>query len=1313
MSDASGPKVSESSFCPVAVTGLSVFCPEANGLRELWQLIVSGRHVFSSDPHARWKPEPYFRADRWDSNGIYATAGGFLQGRFFNPLEWRIPPATLASIDPVHLLAMQLAAEALQDAGVETTDFPRERTAVIFAASGGELGLRHAFQTLSREYVSQLDCLGDADRERVLEEWDRRLPRWTEDSFAGYLSNVLTGRIANRFGLGGTSYVVDAACASSLAAVQAGVQQLQLGAADAAVVGAADASNHPFCYMSFARSQALSPKGTSRPFDQQADGIVLGEGMAVMVLRRLDDALVAGHPIHAVIRGIGSSSDGCGRSVTAPDLDGQRRCLESAYRHACCDPRSVSLIEAHGTGTALGDSVELQSLLSWLGPGAPARSVALGSIKSQIGHCKAAAGMLGLAKGILALESQVLPPTSKVEQPREPLATAECPLYLNTDPRPWWSVSGHPRRAGVSAFGFGGSNFHVVLEESPLPSRDQEPWALRPAEIFCWSRDNRTDLQQTLRDFLESTSSIEPADFTAWAGALHQSELDESPAPQHRNARAAIVASSPAELRERLTLTLEQLKQLPDRQEWTHNGAFLSLAVAIDPRQVCFLYPGQGTPAVGMFRDLVMADREVRPFLETFDDVFHQRHPDSVRLVDRIWPPPACGEADRLAQHQALSATASAQPALGAIAVALTVWLRRFGIVPAGTAGHSYGEFAALWAAGALSLSDLTRLSVERGALCAAASAAHPGAMIAIELGAEQVQTLLDRFGTGMTIANLNAPEQTVCAGPVQACKQFLERMKEQGVVGRRLSVSGAFHTDLMRIVADDWERLLADTSFQRPNIPVYSNTTGRMHAEEMATLRGTLTQHLYSRVDFVSEVHAMLADHFRVFIEVGPGTVMSSLVRRIATDQPATLLNFGSAGPESLQPAALLLARCFVLGLPVDLSPWFRGRVASMTIAGLLEQLHERKRVHEKSWWISPTGVRPPAGKRQPHGVPAARVVSPNPEIVEPKGSPLAANKPSPSDPPPSHLPHRQPARPGAFPTRNRDPQPTPLPKANETVSQLRSEHDHDPPWNPFLNLAQRWFDLQSQQQTVADRIFRLQELMLTGHLPSADRQRIPQITPEPMTSQTPPSAPLVRSGTVNGYSGSLKSPPPAPIAGVPQDYEFRVAQTSARGVANSPSPDRPAVVERRTMDIAPQPVVAKLAEPTSGVPPTVAAFREHLLTVVSDRTGYEREILDESLPLEAGLGIDSIKVVEILSKMQDFYAQVRMEGATDESVLQEFVNLKSLSDIVGGYERARQRFLELGRKAPAAIDASPVLEHYAVVAESAEPGPGAPAKN
>ena len=422
---------------PIAVVGLAALMPGARDTAEFWRTIVAGRDLITEVPPGRWPADGFYHPDPAHPDTTYSRRGAFLPDIEFDALAHGLPPATLAAIDPAQLLGLTVADALLADLDRNLArPLDRERVSVILGSStlsrAGTMDAR--IQRPLWLEALRAEGIEEAAAQRIGDRIAEQYVPWQEDSFPGLLSNVVAGRIANRLDLHGTNCTVDAACASSLAAVAAGANELALGQADLVVTGGVDATNNPLMYVCFSKTPALSPTGDARPFAADADGTLLGEGLAMLGLKRLDAAERDGDRVYAVIRGLGSSSDGRGGAIYAPMATGQERALRRAYQAAGYGPETVDLVEAHGTATRAGDAAEFESLRRVFGEtGRPDRGwCALGSIKSQIGHTKAAAGAAGLVKAVLALHQRTLPPTIKVREPHPGLAIEESPFYLNT-----------------------------------------------------------------------------------------------------------------------------------------------------------------------------------------------------------------------------------------------------------------------------------------------------------------------------------------------------------------------------------------------------------------------------------------------------------------------------------------------------------------------------------------------------------------------------------------------------------------------------------------------------------------------------------------------------------------------------------------------------------------------------------------------------------------------------------------------------------------------------------------------------------------
>ncbi len=491
---------------PVAIIGMGCLFPKSTGLKEYWKLLYHGKDAITEVPDSHWSPADYFDTDPKTPDHVYCKRGGFLEPVSFDPSEFGIPPSSLEATDTSQLLGLLVAKMALEDCGYGNgngRDFDRDRTSVILGVTGTQELVIPLSSRLGhpkwRKALEESNIPPEKTEEIIQKISDSYIP-WQENSFPGLLGNVVAGRISNRLDLRGTNCVVDAACASSLSAVHLGILELISGRSDMVITGGTDTLNDIFMHMCFSKTHTLSATGDARPFSKDSDGTVLGEGIGILVLKRLKEAQRDGNRIYAVIKGLGSSSDGKSQSIYSPSVEGQLKALRAAYKNAGINPATVGLIEAHGTGTRVGDKVEFKALNRiFEESGANGNKCALGSVKSMIGHTKAAAGAAGLIKAALGLYHKVLPPTLKAETPDPDLDIDNSHFYLNSSTRPWFSGNGHPRRAGVSAFGFGGSNFHIVLEEYD-PAKTEISWDGN-IEIIAFSAERKEDLIRRVREF--------------------------------------------------------------------------------------------------------------------------------------------------------------------------------------------------------------------------------------------------------------------------------------------------------------------------------------------------------------------------------------------------------------------------------------------------------------------------------------------------------------------------------------------------------------------------------------------------------------------------------------------------------------------------------------------------------------------------------------------------------------------------------------------------------------------------------------------
>ena len=1157
----------------IAIVGIAFVLPKANSTRQYWENILAKVDAITEIPSHRWDWRLYFDPDRNAKDKIYSKWGGFLDDMAFDPTKYGMPPKSLESVDPMQLMALEVARRTLAYAGYDAKPFDRERASVIVGASGGtgDVGSQYGLRSELPRFSGQLPA-DVADR----------LPEWTEDSFAGILLNVIAGRIANRLNFGGVNFTTDAACASSLAAVYQGVTELVAGRSDIVLAGGVDTVQGPFGYLCFSKTQALSPRGRCNTFDAAGDGIVISEGIAMVALKRLADAERDGDRIYAVIKGAGGSSDGNAKGMTAPLPAGQLRAMRRAYQMAGFGPSSVGLFEAHGTGTVAGDTAELESTTRLIREegGAP-KSAVIGSVKTMIGHTKATAGVAGLIKAALGLHHRVLPPHLGVKSPNKTLTAPDAPLYLVDEATPWLAA-GQPRRAACSAFGFGGTNFHIVIEEY---TREYRPWLQPrtadawPAELLLWGEADRGALVArlaTLQGALANAPALALRDLAASLASQWTPAADQ---------RLAIVAKDTKDLAAKLAQAQQflrgELKALPP-------GIHHRSGAAVEGK-LAVLFPGQGSQYTGMAREAALHFRAVADVLEDADaalkDGFVARFGKT--LGEFVFPRGAYDDAAKDAARAALTSTDVAQPALGAVEVGLYRLLQQLGLKADMAAGHSYGEFVAQHAAGAIDFTSLMQLSAARGRFivdAARAGGAELGTMAAVNAQRVEVENAIADID-GVIIANHNAPKQSIVSGTHAAVKAAIAKLAAAGIEATPIPVAAAFHSSLVKPAQKALSDLIDATPWQPAAMPVYANATARAHPADVARSKKMMAEHLVQPVEFVAEIEAMHGDGARIFVECGPKSVLSKLVGRILEGKPhlAVAVDDGSGLAGLLGGIGQLL----VAGVPLDTAALFAGRDCRTADPDDPARLDRSETPPKTAWMINGSGVRRLADPVRQIGVTLEQAAAPAPAasaVAPPAAAPAVAPQLA----------------------RTATPIQTPFPRKDRPMDDRRP-----PSQTPDASVMADYFETMRQ-------FLETQERVMAAYMGAAPAATAMPVRPALRTRGAPLTLP--RATEVAPAVPAAVVVPPTVVAApavVPAPAPVVAAPAAAPVVAAAPK-------------AAPAPAPA-----ASGGALSRDKLVEMLLAIVEEKTGYPKDMVGLDQNLESDLGIDSIKRIEVVGAM------------------------------------------------------------------------------
>jgi len=844
---------------PIAIVGMGCRFPGgANHPAAFWRLLCEGVDTIREAPPERWNVDELYDPDPAAPAKVITRWGGFLEEiDQFDPEFFGISPREAMRIDPQQRLVLEVAWEALEDAGVPPDTLAESMTGVYVGAIGNDYAL---LQTGS---IHDLDSF----------------------SATGCSQSILSNRLSYALDLRGPSVFVDTACSSSLVTVSLACQSLRRRETDLALAGGVNLILSPEMTIMLSKAHILSPRGRCRAFDAGADGYVRGEGCGMLVLKRLSDAVKANDRIVAVIRGIAVNHDGHSNGLSAPNGPAQEAVIRAALAEARLTPRQIEYIEAHGTGTRLGDPIELDALMSVFGHDRPASApLVIGSVKTNVGHLESAAGIAGLVKLALMLQNGAIPPHLHLEKPNPLLRLEELPVEIPTVGKPW-PRGGEPRRGGVSSFGFGGTNSHVVLEEPPalMPTRNAPE---RPRHVVTFSARSGEALAALAGRYAEHVAvapdlAVADIGFSANTGRVHWPH------------RAAVVADSPQGLRKSLLKFDDPEATLVWKGE----------AAGDEFPPIAFLFTGQGAQYPAMGRRLY----ETQPTFRAAMDACAQGLRD---YLDRPLLSLLTPDAETL-----LNQTGYTQPVMFAMEYALARLWMSWGIKPAAVMGHSVGEFAAACVAGVFGLEDGLRLIAERARLMQ--SLPHEGMMASVFATEDQVRGALESFGGQICVAAMNGPKQVVVSGvDVPA---FIQRLEAEGVATKVLQTSHAFHSHLMDPILNDLREVAESVSSVSPQIDIVANLTGDMADATTYADPNYWSRHARCPVQFSKGIETLVNRGCRLFLEIGPHPVLTGMGQRCFPNEPLQWLASLRRGGDDWQTILGSVAELYVRGAPID----------------------------------------------------------------------------------------------------------------------------------------------------------------------------------------------------------------------------------------------------------------------------------------------------------------------------------------------------------------------------------------------------------
>ncbi|NEQ03942.1 beta-ketoacyl synthase N-terminal-like domain-containing protein, partial [Moorena sp. SIO3F7] len=858
---------------PIAIIGMGCRVPGGRSTPEaFWELLQNGVDAITEVPPDRWPINKYYDSDPTAPGKMSTRYGCFMERiQEFDPTFFGISPKETIHLDPQHRLLLEVSWEALERSGINPQKLTGSSTGVFVAI-------------YSNDYAQKILTQG-------FEQIDAYLG-------SGNSPSAASGRISYLLGLKGPSLAIDTACSSSLVSVHLATTSLRNRECNLALAGGVHAIISPGSSIFLSKARMLSPDGRSKTFDATADGFARGEGCGMVILKRLSDAVADGDNILAVIRGTAINQDGDTSGLTVPNGPSQQAVIRQAMENGGVDPASISYIEAHGTGTSLGDPIEVGAIGAVFGKThSQEQPVIIGSVKTNIGHLEGAAGIASLMKVVLQLQYRKIAPSLHFKQPNPYINWDQLPVQVATKLTSWLT-NGKSRIAGVSSFGISGTNAHVVIEEAPTEVRSQksevrsEKALERPLHLLTLSAKTEKALEDQVsnyQNYLEKNTELELADvcYTANTGRAQF------------NHRLGAVASSPTEL-------IEKLQGWKTQSELV--GVFSGKPNSESPK-IAFLFTGQGSQYINMGRELYEQAPTFRQALEQCDQILQ---PDlETSILEIIYPKDA-------QNSSLLDQTAYTQPAIFALEYALFKLWESWGIKPSVVMGHSVGEYVAACITGVFSLEDGLKLIAMRGKLMQQLPSG--GEMVSVMASESQVTEAIKEYTSQVTIAAVNGPESIVISGESKAIGNICNKLESDGIKTKQLQVSHAFHSPLMEPMLTEFEAVAKQVTYNQPQIPLISNVTGTEVGAEITTAEYWVA-HVRQPVRFAQSMKTLEEQGYETFLEIGSKPILLGMGRQCVTEDVGEWLPSLRPGVDEWQQMLSSLGQLYVKGVKIDWS--------------------------------------------------------------------------------------------------------------------------------------------------------------------------------------------------------------------------------------------------------------------------------------------------------------------------------------------------------------------------------------------------------